>query len=348
MSRRRWGLVGTLLALGFLVGTLSASSAAASAARSPRHSPVLVSGVSVLESVACPSAKVCIAVGSDENLDGKTVVITTSTGAAKARPGSFKFTPFNAVVCPSTTRCLAVADDAAATVKVPDGATKVTGRPKPPKNGIVALSALACPTKTNCYAVGFEGSEASGTGLLVHLSSTGTVLGETKSTASGLGPIACPSSTLCLLGVHAPTGEWIELLRSGSLGKKHALPNDTYVAAISCYKAKVCFALVGDSSSGVTNELFTLNPKTGRIGKVVTFSGFSGSGLTCPSANRCLVVGNTGSGSSFRPAVDIVTNGKPAKPVNYPGTSLDGIACATPRLCYAVGVASSEAIVERI
>jgi len=269
-------------------------------------------------------------------------------GAAGASSGAFKFASFNAVACLSATTCLAVADDAIATVQVSTGATEVTARPTPPKNGIDALSSIACAGTTSCYAVGFAGSEVSSTGLILHLSPAGAVLGRTKTAVRSDGPIACPTSTLCLVGADSSSATWIQLLRSGHLGTKHARPAHTYVEAVSCFSAKACFALVGDSSSGVTNELFPLNPKTGSIGRPARFKGFSGRGLICTSASRCLVVGNTGSGSTFRPAVVVVTSGKPAHAVNYPGTGLNAIACATSKLCYAVGLATSEAIVDRI
>ncbi len=348
MSQKRLRRAPMLGALGILVGGIGAASSPATAAQSARHSPVAVSGVAVLESVACPTAKACVAVGADENTYGKSVVIKASTGGVKAWSGKLKDAFLNAVACPTKTTCLAVADDAVATVKVSSGASTVRSTPKRPKNGIDALMAIACPTKTSCYAVGFEGSPDAGTALLVHVSAAGAVLGLTTGTGSSFGPIVCPSSELCLMGAYGQKTASIELLSKGRPGAKHDLPAGTYIEAIGCYKATACYALVGHSATGDTNELFPVNPKTGAIGAAATFSAFSGSGLTCPTASECLVVGHTGSGSSYKPAVVVVTHGKPAHSVGYPGTNLNAIACATPKLCYAVGLGSAGAIVERV
>lgn len=284
-----------------------------------------------------------MAVGLDDLFAGKSAVIAVATGKVHAWSGSVANDAMNNVACPGTSTCLAVSDEAVAAVKASTGAMKVTDKLKPPTNGIDALGNIACAGTSSCYAVGFEGSPASGKAIIVHLSAAGKQLGVLKpSGASGVGTIACPSSTLCLMSVASRTRPLaIQLLKNGRLGTRHNVPAKTFIQRIACYKSTVCYALGGKIGSGFTpiNELFPLSPKTGAIGKVVKITGFSGDGLACMSATKCILVGFTGEGATARSAVVTVSHGKPSKPAKLgpAKASLADVACASATVCYAVG-----------
>ena len=280
MSKTRLHLVAAVAAMGIL-----AVPTAVSAAVGPGAPRTPVPGVNSLNSVTCPTAKACVSAGSDDNLNGKSAVINAATGAVKAWPGDLANDPMNAVACTGTTSCLAVADDAVASVAVSSGAMKVTATPKPPANGIVAMSAIACAGSTRCYAVGFEGSPDASTATLLRLSPAGKLLATKKNTGKGIGSIACPSATLCLMGENYSTGLVIQLLNNGSFGTSQPLPANTYIQALSCFKASLCYALGGNSTASpeVTDELFPLNPATGAVGTMATIGGgFHGTSLSCP------------------------------------------------------------------
>lgn len=348
MTRSTRPLLAVPLALGIVLASLSASPAGATLA--PGRARTGVSGVQSLDSVACPTTARCVAVGTDENLNGKSAIINVSSGAATPWSGVLEDQDPNAVACPTATTCLTVSDDVVATVKVSTGAMRVTATLKLPTNGIVALDAIACASRNSCYAVGFQGPLASADALIVHLSASGKVLGETTGTklGIGIGTIACPSRSLCLFSIHTSTGEWIERLKSGHPGVKNPVPSNTYIQALTCYKAKVCFALAGSDSAQRTDELFPINPKTGSLGAVRDLGGFSGDGIACASAVRCLIAGFLGTGSKAKTAVIVVTKGKPGKPTVVSGSYLSGIACATSTVCYAVGGEASGGLVERV
>jgi hypothetical protein len=346
MRQRTMGRLAMAVAFGMLIGVLAA--VPAGAASSFQGSSVGASSLSDLHGIVCPTTKHCVAIGSDDNGNGKSAVIRVSNGALTPWSGVLENQDPNAIACPDTTTCLTVSDEAVATVSVSTGAMDITSTLKPPKNGIVALGALACPTKRSCYAVGFEGPYESSVALIVHLSPSGRVLGKTKAKGTGIGNIACPSSSLCLISLATRTGESIERFRDGRLGAKNAVPSKTYIQAMTCYRAKVCFALAGLDSGSRTNELFPINPKTGSIGKAVQLGGFSGDGITCASATRCLIAGFTGIGSSAKTSVIVVTKGKPGRARAYPGESLSAVACATATVCYAVGLGASGAVVDRV
>jgi hypothetical protein len=340
-----------ILALGAVPATAASAGVRTTPVRSGLSAPV--PGFTVLDSVACPTAATCVSVGSGGSEDqyGKSAIVTASTGAVKAWTGGLINQMPNAVACPpKATTCLMVADDAIATVNVSTGAMKVTAVPKRPSNGIVALDAIACASPTTCYAVGFEGTEASSQGVVLRLSVTGKILSKETGTARALGAIACPVTTRCLMSGNKSGHGRIQLLTNGHIGTSKALPADTYVHSISCFGASLCYALGGNSQATpeVTSELFPLNPTTGAVGHVLKVTGFNGTGLTCISATRCLVVGFTGSGSTAKPGVVVVSNGSPGSPTDYAGEALDSVACATPSRCYAVGLGSTAAVVDKV
>jgi hypothetical protein len=327
----------------------SALASAASASVTPAADGT-VSGLTSLDAIACAMAKTCAAVGLDQNGNGKSAVINAVSGTARAWSGQLADNDLNAITCPSGTSCLAVADDAVVTVKVSTGAMQVTARPKPPANGIVAMGALACAGAKNCYAVGFQGSPAAGHALVVHLSAAGKLLSRATIAGTGISAIACPSSSRCLISDHSGTSEEIKLLNNGRLAGSHTLPAHTYIQHIACYQASLCYALGGSSNSAqvTTDELFPLNPKSGAIGHVVKLSKLNGTDLACSSAHSCRVIGFTGSGAAAKPAVVVVSSGKPGKPAGEPGTYLNGVACATASVCYAVGAKGDKAIVDKV
>jgi hypothetical protein len=308
--------------------------------------------VSALSGVACPTASACVSVGADSNLNGKSAVINAATGAVKAWSGDLANDSMNAVACPGTKSCVAVSDDAVASVAVSSGAMKVTATPKPPATGIVALGTIACAGTTRCYAAGFEGSPAASTATVVSLSAAGKLLATKQNSGKGIAAIACPSATLCLMGENYASGLTIQLLSNGKFGAKRSLPANTFIAAIGCYKASVCYALGGNSTASpvLADELFPLNPATGAVGTMATIGGsFNGASLSCLSATTCVAAGYTRSGSTITNAAVAIVGGKPGTPKNYAGNfGLRSVACASASGCYAVGASSTGAIVDKV
>jgi hypothetical protein len=348
------GLAAVAGLCGLGVGGTAAVAAASVAAR-PDAPATTVPGVGTLDAIACPSGKTCVAVGSNSDLsDAKSVAINAATGAVKTWAGGVAGVFPVSVACPAATRCVAVSDDGVESVAVANAAMKLTGTVKEPSDGIVAMGSIACAGSAACYAVGFEGTEAASTGLLVKISAAGKILSTVKTSGTGIGAIACPSASTCLLAEHTKTGELAVPLANGRLGAGRAFPAGTYVQAVGCYAAKLCYALGGKINTGGlerTDELFPLNPKTAAIGKPISLGGFSGDGLACDSATQCLLVGLTGVGAKAVASVVAVTKGKVGAAKSYPADlPFDADACATATLCYAVGPgkAANTAVVIRI
>ncbi len=350
-TRQTW-LLTAMVSAGLLVlaGTPPASAAPLTAGPA-----ATVPGIRTLYGLACPTATACVSVGlggPDDNL-GKSASVDAATGAATAWPGSLADDPLNAVACAAgASTCLTVADEAVASVKVSTAAMKVTAVPQIPSGAIVALNRIACASATRCYAVGFQGtSEASTQALVVALSGAGKIVKETIDTGTGNGVIACPTSARCLLSNANSGVTSIQVLTNGVIGAANPMPADTYVEALSCFQAKLCYALAGNTTSSppMTNELFPISPTTGAPGAMVAIGGdFSGTSLACPSATSCVVAGFSGLGSTAKPATVLVKGGAPGTPVNHPGSGLSGIGCASATVCYAVGEKGGKAIVDKV
>jgi hypothetical protein len=322
------------------VGAVASTGASGAVRPDSRATPV--PGLGTLDAIACPTAKACVAVGENTGFsDAKSVAINAATGAVKTWAGGVADVFPVAVACPAKARCIAVSDDGVETVAAANAAMKLTGKVKEPSNGIVAMGAIACAGSAACYAVGFEGTEAASTGLLVKISPAGKILSAVKTGGTGIAAIACPSAGACLLAEHTKTSELAIPLTSGRLGAARKFPAGTYVQAIGCYAAKLCYALAGKANAkglSRTDELFPLNPKTAAIGKPISLGSFNGDGLACDSATQCLVVGFSGVGAAALTSVVAVTKGKVQVIRKYPSDlPFDADACATARLCYAVG-----------
>jgi hypothetical protein len=119
----------------------------------------VVSGTSVLQGVACPSATTfsattCEAVGSNSLGQGMVVPITNgSPGTAQAVSGTIY--ALQGVACPSGTTCEAVGYNSSfqgAVVPVTNG-TPGTAQAV---SGTSQLFGVACPSATTCEAVGFH------------------------------------------------------------------------------------------------------------------------------------------------------------------------------------------------
>ena len=343
------GTIRPVITLAVAVGTMASAvvltSASVSAASRPSGN---VAGVSSLNAISCPIATHCLAVGADVSGNGKSAVVNTSNASATVWAGSTRLHQWGAIACAVPERCVAVATGVTGEVTVANGATRVVSTLHVPSNQIAAMGAIACPNSTSCYAVGFEGTEASSKALVAHLASTGALLGTTlEASSSGIGAIACPTSTRCLIAAaNRAHPEKIQLLENGHLGPARAIPAKTYVQAMACDRAAACYFLGGKTTGQKTNLLYAISPTTGAVESEATIGGScSGTGIACPNANRCLIVGFTAGG---KPAVIVATHGKPGAPSRVGGTGLTDIGCTASGACFGVGQSGPIGLVERV
>jgi hypothetical protein len=332
--------------------SLAASPAVASAVASAARSHADVTGMSSFNAVACPTSTRCVAVGSDNSGNGygraATLDVASATGSAGA--GRLSNNTLFSVACGIPTICVGAAENATVRVDVATGAIALVTTLHAPSGSITSMDDIACPNSSECFGVGFQGPLSAAKGLLARFTETGSLVAETHvATASGLGGIACPTTTQCIVSVADRSNpEKIELLQNGHLGTAHTLPAGIYVQRLACYKATNCYALAGKVAKGTerTDLVYDINPVTGAIGaRHVIAGGFSGTGIACPTSTHCIVVGDVG----IKPAVDTLTLGAPNAPRLLGSVSLSGVACASPtNVCIGVGQNGSFAALEKV
>ena len=311
-----------------------------------------VTGMSSFQAIACPIPTRCVAVGSDNSGDGygraATIDVGSATGTAGA--GMLSDDTLFSVACGVPTVCVAAAEDATARVDVATGAITLMTTLHAPTGSITSMSDIACPNSSECFGVGFQGPYLTSKGFIAHFTETGSLISTTHiSTASGLGSIVCTTTTQCIVSVaDRSKPEKVELLVNGKLGTAHVMPATIYIQRLACYRATDCYALAGKATKGTerTNLIYDINPVTGAIGsRHVIAGGFSGTGIACPTATHCIVVGNVG----LKSAVDTLTMGVPSAVHLLGSASLSGVACADPtNVCIGVGQNGPSAALERV
>jgi hypothetical protein len=191
--------------------------------------------VSVLDSVSCPAAGSCEAVGADngaslaEGWDGTAWVMQNPVGSG-----------FSGVSCPTVDDCIAVGS----LIEQWNGATwSMVSAP-----GVGPLSSISCPNSTFCVAVGgTQIAEWNGT-----VWSTQGAPIPTDANTGELSSVSCPTSKWCLAvgSYQTSTGVFDTLAEqwNGNTWNISATANpvgatDSYLSGSSCYTARICTAV---------------------------------------------------------------------------------------------------------
>jgi hypothetical protein len=116
-----------------------------------------IKGQNSLNSISCPSTKLCIAVGSDGNVLSSTHPLTGGwKGVSVDRRWSLV-----SISCPSTKLCVAV--DGVRNVFTSTNPTGGAQAWQRTSDGDAGVTAVSCPTLSRCVAVDSYGNEIVGT-----------------------------------------------------------------------------------------------------------------------------------------------------------------------------------------
>ena len=237
-----------------------------------------------LNSVACVSATVCVAVGTDLSNAINVSTYTTNAGStwtADAVVAGDGVTvgntraELNSISCNSATTCVAVGADAAGYAEVTNATfaggvwswnASATQLPGDGQGG--DLNAVSCFNPTTCVAVGSDNASSPVTSVATLASSTWSwspesVVVSDPSGAGGLFTLTCASTGACL-----------------ALGVDHAA--QTVVTRSSAG------ALAWGAETAIAND-----------GATSAAGGNDPAGVACASATRCLAVGTDALGRSF-------------------------------------------------
>lgn len=314
-----------------------------------------------LKAVSCSAAHFCVAVDGD----GYAVTSTRPTGPAwTVRRVDRGGRGLNAVSCPSAHFCVAVDQNGRAVTSTHPAARRRAWRVVSTGDAENGLSAVSCPFPGLCVAVGDVIATAT--------DPTGPASGWTLSHAFPAGAssgtsVSCPSVGLCVAGdsngdiltFTAPTDPartWtngnvlppLTVCEGGPNGSNGCYQSDQPIEGISCPSSSLC---VGVSSSGVSSSrlLTSSDPAAGakawRAFDAISLPSLGDlSGVSCPSASLCVVVGGSGVATSTSPAGGLSTwkAYSVVLPDDYYATSpprpdfLDAVSCPSASLCVAV------------
>jgi hypothetical protein len=314
-------LVATALSAAALsLGVISPLTAAANpAASSPGHSAVPV--FSSADGVSCPRASYCVAVGAYNANDVVRVLTEVWNGSSwsvipSPKPHHAVSSVLTAVSCSSASHCVAVgsytdsSDRTRALSEVWSGSGWAVVHTPTPKGGTdIGLDGISCVSASHCVAVGSYTNHRSVPRTLTEFwnGSAWSIVASRNpaGSASGLSAVSCHSATACMA---------------------------------------VGFNIDADSADVSLTEVW--NGSTWSVVPSPNPAGAQSSvldGVSCPTASRCLAVGNYFDSDSVAETLAESWNGSSwsivasPTPSGSPSSDLYGISCASRSGCLAVG-----------
>ncbi len=311
---------------------------------------VVASGTTeTLDSVACPTMSMCVAVGY-----GGTALVSMDAGRTWVVRFSDSRDLLRGVTCPTSRTCIAVGNRGMRALILATSDGGVTWREQhillpwllgETEGGQGVVQDVTCTSARNCLAVGWGGHGEVGLGVelgVILVSTDGGVDWRQRAsgTPHGLGGIACPTTSRCLVAGDAGT----VLISTDAGAHWKSMPSGTtsYLGSIVCPTTKECRAVGEDgtflasSDSGATWTAHS-NPQPDPYDKVLA--------LTCSSSGACLAVGD--GGIILAAAAGSTTWLRRASGTSVP---LLGVTCRGDRRCLVVGaygtiLASTDGIV---
>lgn len=182
------------------------------------------------------------------------------------------------------------------------------------------LNGVSCPTNSTCFAVG-DG------GVIRATTNGGTIwTPQTSNTTQNLFDISCPTATNCFAvgdaGVIKVTTNGGTTWNNQTSG---ASPN--ILTGISCF-GNTCMAV-----SGINNGVAVLTTNSGTSWTVLPkLANSNFPGVSCPSSNTCVVVGQAGRIFVF------ISQGIAALPQVGLNNDLQGVHCPSTSACFSVAL----------
>lgn len=324
-----------------------------------------------LNSVSCPSARDCTAVG-DYNVATTTLALSEvwdgrawSIQATPGLPSGVLTEALDGVSCVSPDHCFAVGSSAGvslgtALVESRDGSTwRVVGSPKVKGAENSYLSAVSCPSASACTAVGSsDNGIVTSTLAEVWNGSTWRVTPTYNPAGAVLIPlygVSCSRAARCI-GIGESAGaSGTSTLAEGWNGSNWSVEptpdpegaDPSAMAGVSCPSTESCVAVGSYSANGLIVPLaerwngsaWSILPPA-RIPPSTEFAVFAG--VSCVSSDQCVAVGSYYNGSTNLALVE-AWNGSAWSIRTTPTASgvqasvLNGVSCPAVRDCTAVG-----------
>ncbi len=227
----------------------------------------LVSGTGYLGGVTCPSATSCIAAGqSSTTLPSLGLVLPIASGVPGTPKDVTNTADLGDIACPSATHCEAVGAKLSGTgIYLGAAAVSVTSSVPGAAKIVTSLNTfngVACGGLSTCEATGGVFSPTSTSITTITNGIPGTPQHAPSYLGEGLGPhpVACPSSTRCVVigfSGATPVGRVIPI-SSGIVGGAHAVVGASYLVDVTCPTTSLCLAVGlvrGTTQTGVVTKI---------------------------------------------------------------------------------------------
>jgi hypothetical protein len=252
-----------------------------------------IDGTNSANSISCPTVHLCVAVDGN----GNAIVSTNPTGGASAwtkfEVDTVFYNTLYGVSCPTVHLCVAVdtSGDVVTSTNPTGGAsawvTTANVDPEPPGGNPDAnsIDAVSCPSVHLCIAGDFSGN------ILTTTNPTGAASAWTVSpveTSSSISSVSCPAVHFCMAVGDADVWRSTDPTGGTAAWKKtlFQIPLDD----ATCQSAKLCVAedvatdvlATSDPDGGIKAWSIDIAPRT---------HNHLGGGVSCPSSQLCVVVG---------------------------------------------------------
>ena len=319
-------------------------------------------GVSVASGISCATVMRCVAVGSGIAGDANpTPAIDTTDNGGVTWSGFSPTTPastnasggLEAVSCGTPTTCMAVGggigprggSGVGVVFTTTDGGLTWRGKPSPP--GMGGLEGVSCVGSLHCV---LNGSDPTAAVSLSAVTANGGLSWATRTVAVGIGglqAVSCPASLQCVaVGTDASTTYVVRTTDGGKSWSAQTMAGGVVgLSAVSCGSPRDCVAVgfqtvPGQLESGALEGAVVTTADGGATWDVQVLPNGVGylSAVSCPSALRCLALGDA-AGVNQAIVLSTVNGGVTwAAPVALPMTSaVEGVSCASTTYCVAVG-----------
>jgi hypothetical protein len=280
-----------------------------------------------LLSIACPSRKLCLAVGTTDYQKGKSGAISWNGSSWRTstvpKPAGSVAGEFDSVACASAASCLAVGRYHSATKRgIPMAAAWNGTSWRLVKAPDLQVHAIACPSAANCLGIA--------NGWSLHWNGKSWTQDRLGGIVSPLG-LSCSSADFCIVNNFSFTDAW-----NGKAWRRIA-PAQNGTRAVWCGSATDCMAVGGGDPQGDTSQWNGKSWKPIRVNKVDSLSTVS-----CSGPANCVALGDTNSSSELAGTMlaERWQNGSWQEITGPTLTGIDGIvpiSCTGAKSCMAVG-----------
>jgi hypothetical protein len=299
-----------------------------------RWQNAIVEGSSDVLGLACPTSTECVAI---DNAGKILSSADPGTGAAAWRALNFGIGVFGSedepgnsgdIVCPSASLCVTGDNGEILVSRNPLGSSSAWHSTNGLDDEDNSVAAISCPSAAFCMALDAE--EDGGGQVLVSSAPSSNAHAWIRSTwpAGNLGPVACASSTLCIVGSGSTLYVTTDPGATAPSWNPIHLPKA--VVSLACPGVGLCVGT--DSAHDVVSAT---QPAVASSWRQTTIPGGAGPSISCPTTSFCATAGGDGVSSSTDPGAQIGWT-RQTIPHAFP-VDLSVIACASARFCVASG-----------